>query len=49
MSHTSGWTTPVGADQRGAFGGFTWGVLDRLLEEEHITFDPVSVASAGVL
>jgi hypothetical protein len=33
---------------RGAFGAFTWGVLDRLLEEEHITFDPVSGASAGV-
>jgi hypothetical protein len=33
---------------RGAFGAFTWGVLDRLLDEEHITFDPVSGASAGV-
>jgi hypothetical protein len=33
---------------RGAFGAFTWGVLDRLFDEEHITFDPVSGASAGV-
>src|SRR5215204_5418142 len=31
----------------GALGAFTWGVLDRLLEEEHITFDAVSGASAG--
>ena len=37
-----------GDQWRGAFGAFTWGVLDRLLEEEHITFDPVSGASAGV-
>src|SRR5215207_5904497 len=33
----------------GAFGAFTWGVLDRLLEEERITFDAVSGASAGAM
>src|SRR4051795_881043 len=33
----------------GALGAFTWGVLDRLLEEEHITFDTVSGASAGAM
>ena len=33
----------------GAFGAFTWGVLDRLLEEEHIIFDAVSGASAGAM
>src|SRR3954464_14991015 len=33
----------------GALGAFTWGVLDRLLEEEHITFDTVSGASAGTM
>src|SRR4051812_47894536 len=33
----------------GAFGAFTWGVLDRLLQEEHITFDAVSGASAGAM
>src|SRR4051795_10773528 len=33
----------------GALGAFTWGVLDRLLEEEHITFDAVSGASAGAM
>src|SRR3954468_23664316 len=33
----------------GAFGAFTWGVLDRLLEEDTITFDAVSGASAGAM
>src|SRR5215204_6461027 len=33
----------------GALGAFTWGVLDRLLQEEHITFDAVSGASAGAM
>jgi len=31
----------------GSFGAFTWGVLDRLLEEPEISFDAVSGASAG--
>jgi NTE family protein len=33
----------------GSFGAFTWGVLDRLLEEEGIAFDAVSGASAGAV
>src|SRR3954454_1690522 len=33
----------------GAFGAFTWGVLDRLLEEEDIAFDAISGASAGAI
>jgi NTE family protein len=33
----------------GALGAFTWGVLDRLLQEEHISFDAVSGASAGAM
>ncbi|QRM35517.1 patatin-like phospholipase family protein (plasmid) [Microvirga sp. VF16] len=33
----------------GSFGAFTWGVLDRLLEEEHLLFDAVSGASAGAV
>src|ERR1044071_8768801 len=33
----------------GAFGAFTWGVLDRLLEADTITFDAVSGASAGAM
>jgi NTE family protein len=31
----------------GAHGAFTWGVLDRLLEEERIGFDGISATSAG--
>jgi NTE family protein len=33
----------------GSFGAFTWGVLDRLLDEEHIRIDAVSGASAGAV
>ena len=33
----------------GSFGAFTWGVLDRLLEDERIGFDGVSGTSAGAL
>lgn len=33
----------------GAFGAFTWGVLDRLLEEKDVAFDAVSGASAGAM
>ena len=31
----------------GAHGAFTWGVLDRLLEDERIAFEGISAASAG--
>src|SRR3954452_24147098 len=31
----------------GSLGAFAWGVLDRLLEEEDLTFDAVSGARAG--
>jgi NTE family protein len=33
----------------GAFGAFTWGVLDRLLEDSSIRFDTISGASAGAI
>jgi NTE family protein len=33
----------------GSFGAFTWGVLDRLLEDPNITFDTVSGTSAGAI
>src|SRR3954453_19503059 len=33
----------------GAYGAFTWGVLDRLLEGEEISFDAVSGASIGAI
>ena len=33
----------------GSHGAYTWGVLDRLLEDEGLSFDGVSVTSAGAL
>jgi hypothetical protein len=33
----------------GSFGAFTWGVLDRLLQEPGIDFDAISGASAGAV
>jgi NTE family protein len=33
----------------GSLGAYTWGVLDRLLEEKGIRFDAVSGASAGAI
>lgn len=33
----------------GSLGAFTWGVLDRLLEDDHISFDALSGASAGAV
>ncbi len=33
----------------GSFGAFTWGVLDRLLEDDRIEIDMISGASAGAI
>lgn len=33
----------------GAHGAFTWGVLDRLLQEEALTFEAISGTSSGAL
>jgi NTE family protein len=33
----------------GSHGAFTWGVLDRLLEEERLGFDGISATSAGAV
>jgi NTE family protein len=33
----------------GSFAAFTWGVLDRLLEEPDLSFDAISGASAGAV
>jgi len=50
--------TPPVADQKvvnlalqgvGSHGAFTWGVLDRLLEEERLALDGISAASAGAV
>ena len=39
----------LGLQGGGAHGAFTWGVLDRLLEEDWITFDGISGTSAGAM
>src|SRR5271168_2158883 len=33
----------------GAHGAFTWGVLDRLLEEKDLAFEGLSATSAGAM
>jgi NTE family protein len=33
----------------GAHGAFTWGVLDKLLEDDRIAFDGISATSAGAM
>jgi NTE family protein len=33
----------------GAHGAFTWGVLDRLLDDGHIAFEGISATSAGAM
>src|SRR3954464_13932735 len=33
----------------GAHGAFTWGVLDRLLDEKELAFEGLSAASAGAM
>jgi NTE family protein len=33
----------------GAHGAFTWGVLDRLLEEPHLDFDGITATSSGAM
>lgn len=39
----------LGLQGGGAHGAFTWGVLDRLLEDERIAFEGISAASAGAV
>jgi NTE family protein len=39
----------LGLQGGGAHGAFTWGVLDRLLEERWLTFDGISGTSAGAM
>ena len=33
----------------GAHGAFTWGVLDRLLEDDRIAIEGISATSAGAM
>jgi len=39
----------VGLQGGGAHGAYSWGVLDRLLEDERYTFDGISGTSAGAM
>ena len=39
----------LGLQGGGAHGAFTWGVLDRLLEENWLRFDGISGTSAGAM
>ena len=39
----------LGLQGGGAYGAFTWGVLDRLLDDDRFTFDGISGTSAGAI
>ncbi len=39
----------LGLQGGGSFSAFTWGVLDRLLDEDQCSFDTISGASAGAV
>jgi NTE family protein len=39
----------IGLQGGGSFGAFTWGVLDRLLDDERLAIDALSGASAGAV
>ncbi len=41
--------TDLGLQGGGAHGAFTWGVLDRLLEEPWLTYEGISGTSAGAM
>jgi NTE family protein len=48
-NHRRGKSLNVGLQGGGAHGAFTWGVLDVLLEQDRLSFDGVSGASAGAI
>ncbi|HEX8615547.1 MAG TPA: patatin-like phospholipase family protein [Telluria sp.] len=39
----------LGLQGGGTYGAFTWGVLDRLLDDERVIFDAISGTSAGAI
>jgi NTE family protein len=47
--HTTTRLLSLGLQGGGSFGAFTWGVLDRLLEDERLDLDTISGASAGAV
>ncbi len=48
-AHTTPKSINLALQGGGAHGAFGWGVLDRLLEEEHLSIDGVSATSAGAM
>jgi NTE family protein len=42
-------TVNLGLQGGGSHGAFTWGVLDRLLEEDRISFEGITASSAGAV
>ncbi|MGB2790123.1 MAG: patatin-like phospholipase family protein, partial [Dokdonella sp.] len=50
-SRTAPLPNPIGLALQGggAHGAFTWGVLDRLLEEESLSIEAISGTSSGAL
>jgi NTE family protein len=42
-------TVNLGLQGGGSHGAFTWGVLDRLLEDERISFEGITASSAGAV
>ncbi|WP_229205907.1 patatin-like phospholipase family protein [Duganella sp. Leaf126] len=39
----------LGLQGAGTYGAFTWGVLDRLLDEDDLVFDKLSGSSSGAI
>jgi len=48
-AHRTSKTVNLALQGGGSHGAYTWGVLDRLLEEEKLTIDGISGASAGAM
>lgn len=48
-AHAKTKTVNLGLQGGGSHGAFTWGVLDRLLEEDGLSFEGVTASSAGAV
>ncbi|MBB3219511.1 patatin-like phospholipase family protein [Pseudoduganella umbonata] len=46
---TTNKTVSLALQGGGTYGAFTWGVLDRLLDEEHLVIDSLTGSSAGAI
>jgi NTE family protein len=49
LSGTTGKTVNLALQGGGAHGAFAWGVVDRLLEDERISFEGITATSAGAM